>query len=221
MKENRRSGAWRPVALVGLVTGVIVLAAFADLGERFEALRAWIDSLGSWGPAAFVTVYVALVVAAFPASALTVVAGALFGSLWGVVLVSVASTAGAALSFLIARYFAREAAARWLARSERFGRLDAMTEEYGAVMVALTRLVPLFPFNLLNYGFGLTRVPFATYLFWSWLCMLPGTVLYVVGADAVTSGLSEGRIPWGLLLLLAAVLLALIPVTRLARRRLG
>ena len=215
-----KRGAWRPLVLVGVVVAVIVLAGFLDVGARFEALREWIDSLGSWGPAAFVLIYVLAVVFAFPASALTVVAGALFGTFWGVVLVSIGSTAGAGLSFLIARYFAREATARWLSRSERFTKLDALAGEHGAVIVALTRLVPIFPFNLLNYGFGLTRVPFTTYLFWSWLCMLPGTLLYVLGGDAVTRGLAEGRVPWGLVLALAAVALSLLLVVRLARRRL-
>jgi uncharacterized membrane protein YdjX (TVP38/TMEM64 family) len=67
-----------------------------------------------------------------------------------------------------------------------------MTERHGAIIVAITRLVPIFPFNLLNYGFGLTRVRFGTYLLWSFLCMLPGIALYVVGADALTRGLAEG-----------------------------
>ncbi len=75
-----------------------------------------------------------------------------------------------------------------------------MTEKHGAIIVAVTRLVPLFPFNLLNYGFGLTRVPFWTYLFWSWLCMLPGTIAYLVGTDAVILAVTTGELPgppWG------------------------
>jgi uncharacterized membrane protein YdjX (TVP38/TMEM64 family) len=66
-------------------------------------------------------------------------------------------------------------------------------------------LVPLFPFNLLNYGFGLTKVRFGTYVFWSWICMLPGTVLYVVGADAISTAMTEGGVPW---VLLTALVLA-------------
>ena len=96
--------------------------------------------------------------------------------------------------------------------------LDALTERHGAIIVAITRLVPIFPFNLLNYGFGLTRVPFWTYLFWSWLCMIPGTVLYVVGADAFTRGLAEGRVSWALIGALAVALLVLVLLVRYARR---
>jgi len=95
-----------------------------------------------------------------------------------------------------------------------------MTKEHGGIVVAITRLVPIFPFNLLNYGFGLTGIPFRTYFFWSWLCMLPGTVLYVVGVDAVLSGLSRGEIPWPLIAVAAVVAVILIFLVKIARRRL-
>lgn len=95
-----------------------------------------------------------------------------------------------------------------------------MTKEHGAVVVAITRLIPIFPFNLLNYGFGLTGIPFGTYLAWSWLCMLPGTVLYVVGVDAVLSALSRGEIPWPLIAVATAAAVILIFLVNIARRRL-
>ena len=102
----------------------------------------------------------------------------------------------------------------WLSKSDKFQKLDQLTEEHGAIIVALTRLVPIFPFNLLNYGFGLTKVPFWTYVFWTWLCTLPGTILYVVGADAVTKALMQGRIPW---VLVGAFVVALVLLTLLVR----
>jgi len=86
--------------------------------------------------------------------------------------------------------------------------------------VAITRLVPLFPFNLLNYGFGLTKVKFTTYVFWSWMCMLPGTVIYVVGADAFATILRDGQIPWALLTALTVILALTLFIVRTARRRL-
>ncbi len=219
-KRGKAQGLWRPVALIVALVAVIALARVFGLGERLGALRDWIHALGPWGPAVFVLLYAAAVVAALPGSALTVAAGALFGSVLGVVVVSIAATLGASLAFLVSRYFARDAVARWLSTKEKFRRLDRLTEEHGAVMVALTRLVPIFPFNLLNYGFGLTRVKFWTYVFWSWLCMLPGTVLYVVGADAFAKGISQGRIPWALIVILALAAVILALLVRYARRRL-
>jgi uncharacterized membrane protein YdjX (TVP38/TMEM64 family) len=220
IEPGTRSGLWRPLLLLGILLTAIVLARFLEVGQYLESLRGWIDSLGAWGPLVFILLYAAAVVMALPGSALTVVAGALFGSGLGIIVVSAAATLGASLSFLVARYFARDATASWLTRKETFRKLDQLTEERGAVIVALTRLVPIFPFNLLNYGFGLTRVPFWTYVFWSWLCMLPGTVLYVVGADAVTKAIYEGRVPWTLIFAVILSALFLAVVARMARARL-
>jgi len=219
-KKSKAQGLWRPVALIAAIVMIIIAAKVLGLGDRLGAMRDWIQALGAWGPAVFVFMYAAAVVAALPGSALTVAAGALFGSVLGVIVVSIASTLGAALSFLVARYFARGAVAGWLSDKEKFRRLDRMTEERGAIIVALTRLVPIFPFNLLNYGFGLTRVPFWTYVFWSWLCMLPGTVLYVVGADVVTKAVVQGEVPWLLVGALVAAAAVLAVLVRQARRKL-
>ena len=215
-----KGGRLRLLLFVVVIALLMVGAKVFGLGDRLGDLRDWIDGLGPLGAAVFIALYVIAVVAAIPGSALTVAAGALFGSLWGIIWVSIASTAGACCAFLIARYIARDAVVRWLSHNEKFRRLDRLTEDHGAVIVALTRLVPLFPFNLLNYGFGLTRVRFGTYFLWSWLCMLPGTVLYVVGADALTDGLSSGEIPWALVATLAGAALVLFFLVRIARKRL-
>lgn len=211
---------WRPVVLLTAIVAILVLAKVFGVGERLGDLREWIQGLGPWGPVVFVFLYAAAVVAAVPGSALTVAAGALFGSALGVVLVINAATLGASLAFLISRYFARDAVARWLSKNEKFQKLDGLTEEHGTIIVAITRLVPLFPFNLLNYGFGLTRVPFWTYVVWSWVCMLPGTIIYVVGADAFIQGLTHGQVPWRLVAILGTVGVILTVLVRHARRTL-
>jgi uncharacterized membrane protein YdjX (TVP38/TMEM64 family) len=218
--KTKKKGLWRPILLLMVIVAVLVLAKVFGVGERLGELRAWIESLGAWGYFVFIMIYIVAVVAALPGSALTLASGVLFGSFFGVIVVSVASTVGAGLSFLIGRYFARDAIGHWLEGKEKFRRLDQLTEDHGAIIVALTRLVPIFPFNLLNYGFGLTRVRFWTYLFWSWLCMLPGTILYVVVGDAATKGIAQGRVPWHLIgvgVLIAAILFVLV---RQARRKL-
>jgi uncharacterized membrane protein YdjX (TVP38/TMEM64 family) len=206
----RRALPWRPLLLGAALLAAFVAARALGVGERILALQAWIRGLGPAGYLVFAAIYTLGVVAALPGSAITVLAGALFGSVGGVVLVSLSSTAGACLAFLIARYAARDAVSAWLGANEKFRRLDELTAQRGAAMVAFTRLVPLFPFNLLNYGFGLTRVPFTTYAFWSWLCMLPATVVFVVGADAASGALAGGGIPWRLAGVAAAALLLLV-----------
>jgi len=76
--------------------------------------------------------------------------------------------------------------------------------------VAITRLIPLFPFNFLNYAFGMTGVKFGTYVFWSWLCMLPFTIVYVAGADALITGVKEGKIPWPVIIVLIVAIIIMV-----------
>ncbi|MFN7943106.1 MAG: VTT domain-containing protein [Thermoanaerobaculia bacterium] len=217
-----RSHRWvRPLLFFVVLVALAVAAPVLGLGQRLAELRGWIEGLGPWGPLVFALVYAVATVAAVPASLLTIAAGAMFGSVLGVATVALGATLGAAAAFAIARWLARDAIAGWLAKSDKFAKLDAMTERHGAIIVAITRLLPIFPFNLLNYGFGLTRVRFGTYVLWSFLCMLPGTALYVVGADAVARGLAEGQVPWGLVGALAAVVVVLVFVIRRARRTLA
>jgi len=219
--EKKKNNLWRPIIFIILLMAAIILLRFWGVGEKLTDLRAWIGGLGSWGPLVFVLIYIIAVVLALPGLAITIAGAALFGSVWGVVLVSIASTIGASIGFLISRYLARDFIVRKFSQNEKFQKLDHLTKEHGAIIVAITRLVPLFPFNFLNYGFGLTGVRFRTYVFWSWLCMLPGTVLYVVGTDAIISGLTEGRIPWSLVIVILIVVIVLTFLVYWARKKLS
>jgi uncharacterized membrane protein YdjX (TVP38/TMEM64 family) len=220
-RGSRSSGLWRPILLICAVVAVIVLSRIFGVGEQLARLRTWIDSLGALGPLVFAAVYAAATVAALPGSVLSVAAGALFGPVLGVITVIVAATLGASLAFLVSRYFARQAVAGWLEKNERFRKLDDLTEKHGDIIVAITRLIPVFPFNLLNYGFGLTKVSFGTYVLWSGLCMLPGTILYVVGSAAIYEAAAEGRVPWILVLVIVLILGLITFLARGARKRLG
>jgi len=195
MRTSR--GVLKPVVILTALILIIAALRYFGFGARLSQLKLWIQSLGFWGPFVFSLIYAAAVTALVPGSAMTIAAGALFGTIKGVITVSFASTLGAALSFFAARYAARGAVENWLRKNEKFAKLDNLTEKHGAVIVAITRLIPLFPFTLLNYGFGLTKVSFGTYIFWSWLCMLPGTVLYVAGSDAVFKFITHKESPLG------------------------
>ena len=222
--ENHHGSAkkslWKPILLIAIILILLVMAKQLGLGSKLKDLEPWIESLGIWGPVAFIGIYVVAAVAAIPASALTIAAGVLFGSFWGVIWVSIASTSASAIAFLIARYFARDAVEKSLSNNKMFRKLEELTQEMGALVVAVTRLVPIFPYNLLNYGFGLTNVPFVTYVFWSWLCMLPGTILYVVGTDAIKKAIAQGQIPWHLVAIVVAMLVILTLVGNIARKKL-
>jgi uncharacterized membrane protein YdjX (TVP38/TMEM64 family) len=204
------------VLFAAIVLSLIVLARLFGLGERLQELRDWIAGMGNLGMVAYVGLYIVAVVAAVPGLPISIAGAAIFGALKGVILVSIGSTLGASLAFLIARYLARDAIYRRLSGNDKFQRLDGLTGQHGAIIVAITRLVPLFPFNLLNYGFGLTRIPFLTYAFWSWLCMLPGTIVYLVGTDAIVRAATTGEVPWLIVGVFVVALAFVIGAVRIA-----
>ena len=211
---------WRVAVLAAAVLAVVAAGRRLGLADRVDDLRAWTQSLGVWGPAVYVAVYAALVTLAVPATPLTAAAGAMFGSVLGVVVVSAGSTAGAVASMLIARHLLRDAMVRRFETNERFHHISRLFDTQGAMVVAATRLIPLFPFGALNYAFGLTNVRLTTYAFWSWLCMLPMTVIVVVGSDAVVTTIRQGEIPWALVVTIAATVCIMALLVRTARRKL-
>ncbi|MEP7176859.1 MAG: TVP38/TMEM64 family protein [Gemmatimonadales bacterium] len=212
-----------------VLAGVAVLVlAGRKAGALIPAFSAWVDGLGVWGPVAFVAGYALAVVAFVPGSLLTLAAGAIFGVVKGTAFVLIAATLGASAAFLVSRYLARGFVERRLEGNERFAAIDRAIGSEGRKIVFLLRLSPVFPFNLLNYALGLTRVRFADYLVAS-IGMLPGTLLYVyygkvAGDVARLAGgapVERGAAYYGVLGLgLLATIVVTTLVTRTARRAL-
>ncbi len=142
-----------------------------------EALG-WVASLGNVGPIGFILIYNLATVLLIPGSILTLGSGVLFGLGWGTVYVIIAATLGATIAFGIGRNFARDWVTAKIAGYPKFESIDRAVAKQGFKIVLLTRLSPLFPFNLLNYAFGITQVSLKDYVMGS-IGMLPGTILYV------------------------------------------
>jgi uncharacterized membrane protein YdjX (TVP38/TMEM64 family) len=228
MPEKRKSGL--PVGKVLL--GVVALGALVFLGRKaggyIPEFAAWVDSLGVWGPVVFILGYVVATVAFIPGSLLTLAAGAIFGLVKGAVYVFIAATIGSAAAFLVSRYLARAAVERRIAGNPRFAAIDRAVAAQGRKIVFLLRLSPVFPFNLLNYGLGLTQVRFADYVAAS-VGMIPGTILYVyygklagdVAALAGGATVRKDAAYYSVLVLgLVATVIVTTLVTRTARRAL-
>jgi uncharacterized membrane protein YdjX (TVP38/TMEM64 family) len=201
------------LALVVVVVRELVLTDVLRL-EDLVRLREWIAGFGPWAPVVFILGYVVVVVAFAPALPLTILGGLAFGPAWGTVYASIASTVGACLSFLIARYAARAAVERWLAPYLALRRMDLAVARHGFRVVMITRLVPIFPFTLQNYAYGLTSISFGAYALTSWLCMLPATVAFTAAAGAVFTGAWNAR---RMLLLLAVAGVVLVALSLLPR----
>ncbi len=162
--------------VIGLVVVAGLLLAGRQAGAYVPRFAQWVESLGVWGPVVFILGYAVAAVAFVPGSLLTLAAGAIFGLAKGTIYTLIGATLGASAAFLVARYVARGAIERRIAGNARFAAIDRAVGREGFKIVALLRLSPIFPFNLLNYSLGLTKVGFLPYLLAS-IAMLPGTVL--------------------------------------------
>jgi len=211
------------VTLLSLALALILARALGltDLVrlENLARLRERIDGFGPWAPVVFILGYVVAVVAFVPALPLTILGGLVFGAARGTGYVAIAATTGACLSFLVARYAARAVVERWMAAYPALARMDRAVARHGFRIVMITRLVPIFPFNLQNYAYGLTSIGFGAYAVTSFLCMLPGTLAFTAAAGAVAAGAWDARRMLLLLALAGVLLVALSLLPRWLRGR--
>src|SRR5215471_5020312 len=221
----RASSRWKWFLCATAVIAVVVAVKYFHVQDVLKAALGWIGKLGPLGPVMFVGLYVVATVLFIPGSVLTLGAGAVFGVALGSVCVSIAATLGATAAFLVGRYLARDAIARKIEKNERFATIDRAVADEGWKIVFLTRLSPVFPFTLLNYAFGLTRVKLSHYVLASWAGMIPGTVMYVYLGSLVNVGAGHRHRTTGEWILYGVGLLATVAVTvfvtRLARSALA
>jgi uncharacterized membrane protein YdjX (TVP38/TMEM64 family) len=212
------------IIIVGVITGTIFLPVKDWLIKGLE----WTQDLGIWGPVFVAVFYIVACVLLLPGSILTLGAGFLFQVFKGTITVSVGSTLGACAAFLVGRTIARNWIAAKVSKNDKFAAIDEAVAQQGFKIVLLTRLSPVFPFNMLNYAFGLTKISFWKYALGSWIGMLPGTVMYVyfgaglrsladVAAGQVEKGTAGKLFFW---LGLVATIIVTVFVTRVARNAL-
>ena len=195
--EPPRRSRLRTILLVVLALALL-LALGRWGGQYVPQFTQWVRDLGPLAPIVFIAGYVVAAVVGIPGSLLTLAAGAIFGLWWGVVYVFVGATLGSSAAFLVSRYLARGMVERRIADNARFQSIDRAIAADGRKIVFLLRLSPVFPFTLLNYALGLSRVRFVDYLVAS-VGMIPGTILYVyygkLAGDvaAVAGGVAPAR----------------------------
>lgn len=204
---------WKWLLYLGIAIALLVAAKYVHVQDLLKQALDWVGMLGPWGPAIFIAIYILATVLFIPGSVLTLGAGAVFGVLWGSIYVSIASTLGATCAFLVGRYLARDAIARKIEGNERFDAIDKAVANEGWKIVGLTRLSPVFPFTLLNYAFGLTRVKLSHFALASWIGMMPGTVMYVYLGSLAKAASGERTRTTGEWMLYGVGLLATVVVT--------
>jgi uncharacterized membrane protein YdjX (TVP38/TMEM64 family) len=172
--------------LAGLVVSLIITIKEFNIPELLQTSLIWVNSLGLFGPVAFIIIYNLATLLFIPGSILTLKGGCLFGVFWGSVYVLIAAIIGATLAFIIGRYLSRDWVSKQIATHPKFQAIDQAVAKEGWKIVLLTRLSPVFPFNLLNYAFGVTQVSLRDYILGS-LGIIPGTVMYVYIGSLATN----------------------------------
>lgn len=214
-----------------LLFGILILAGVGlALYFRFPAraqqvlklVLEQIKPLGFWAPVLFVLLYVVSCVAMIPGSVLSIGGGAIFGIVEGSIYVSIGATLGATAAFLSGRYFARDWVTAKIGAHPTFAALDQAVATEGWKIVLLTRFCAVFPFFMLNYGYGLTRISVRQYVVATWVGIIPGsTVLVYLGSLAQTSTKTASSIGWAWkTFALISVLVTAIYLTRVARQAL-
>jgi uncharacterized membrane protein YdjX (TVP38/TMEM64 family) len=196
MKGNEfRASIAKPILVAGAIIAVIAAWHFLGAGVALKQALQWISSLGTLAPIVFILLYILACVLFIPGSIMTIGAGVIFGVIRGSIYVSIGATIGATCAFLTGRYLTRGWIARRIAGNRNFQAIDAAVAQGGWKIVLLTRLSPIFPFNLVNYAYGVTKVRLRDYVLATWLGTLPGTVMYVYIGSLAGSIATIGTTP--------------------------
>ena len=202
------------------------------LQELLQNALTWVESLGSIAPIAFIVLYNVATVLLIPGSLLTLGSGVLFGLVWGSVYVFFAATLGATLAFWLGRTVARDWVSKKISAYPKFAAIDKAVAKEGFKIVFLTRLSPLFPFNILNYAFGITQVSLKDYVLGS-VGMIPGTILYVyigsligsvaqIGMKGATLDPQTQKLQWiAKIIGFIATIAVTVYITRIAKKALN
>jgi uncharacterized membrane protein YdjX (TVP38/TMEM64 family) len=219
------STIFKILLIICLAIAAVAVAYYFNLQQLLYSALLWVKTLGYLAPIAFIGIYNLATVLLIPGSILTIGGGVIFGAVWGSIYVLIAATFGATLAFLIGRYLSRDWVSQQLQKYPKFKAIESAVAKEGLKIVILTRLSPLFPFNLLNYAFGITGVSIRDYIFGS-VGMIPGTILYVyigslVGNIALIGTKSQPNDPtlqWTVRAIgLLATIVVTLYITRIAR----
>jgi uncharacterized membrane protein YdjX (TVP38/TMEM64 family) len=184
---------WGKLVGIGLaLVAVVVVARLTGLSEYISLdglnrLRGWIDGFGIGAPLVFIAIYAVATVAFLPGTPLSLLAGLVFGPIFGTLWAVIGATIGATLAFLVGRYAARGLVEGWISDNERIRKLDEGVEQQGWRMLLITRLVSVFPFNLQNYAYGITKIELGTYVLLTAVCIIPGTAVYTFAGGSLAS----------------------------------
>jgi len=225
-ENQKRTIPWKWILIVIALIGMGYAWRMLPIEALLNEFNAWVAQLGPFGLVVYGIFYIVATILFVPGALTTIGSGFLFGLGWGTALVSVSATIGASLSFLIARYLARDWIIARAEQSPRFKAIDQAIGKEGWKIVGLLRLSPALPFSLSNYLYGLTAVRFVPYVLSTWIGTFPGTMMYVyfgaigkAGLEAASSGTPPAQQALLVIGLIATIIVTIF-ITRVAQKAL-
>lgn len=204
-KSKERRNPWlRLFIAAGLIAVILLIASQVGLfdllkggtlRERVVRLDALFQSLGAWAPTVFILIWIVACVLLLPGLPISLVGGLVFGAVWGSIWTTVGANLGAGSAFLIGRYAARGMVEGWIENNKALKKIDEGVKQQGWRMLMITRLVPLFPFNLQNYVYGLTDIPFRTYVLVTLPTMIPAIIAFNFASGSAREIILSGGQP--------------------------
>jgi uncharacterized membrane protein YdjX (TVP38/TMEM64 family) len=183
------------VLFIANALGLFDIFKGGTLKDKVERLDTLFRGLGIWAPVVFAVIWIAACVFMLPGLPIAIAGGLVFGALWGTVWSTVGANLGASLAFLIGRYAARDMVSGWIEKNSALRKIDEGVKQQGWRMLMITRLVPIFPFNIQNYVYGLTKISWGTYVLVTLVCMLPGTIAFNFAAGSAREVILSGGQP--------------------------
>jgi len=228
-RVGRRRGALKLLAFVAVVGGGLLLVRFTPAGELLtrEGIAQGVRLLreSTWAPLLFVPIYAGAVGVGIPGTVLTLAGGAVFGLWWGTLFNWLGATLGANLAYVLARFLGRDGIEGLLGEKMKgwpaLERIDDAVRKHGFRGLLTLRLIPLFPFNALNFGGGLVGMPWTSYALATALGIVPGTFVYTMFADALLEGSTEASRDAFVRMAVSGALLLLLSFLPLLLRKLG
>ncbi len=179
---------------VALIVAVVIFAKFSGIGEFLspQKIRTLLDEMGLWAPLAFIALYAVTAMVGLPGTIFTVIGGLLFGKWFGTLYNIIGATLGASGAFWISRMLARDAFYQKFAKQKWFIKFNEGLEKEGLYYMLFVRLVPIFPYNGLNFGAGLTKISFRNYFIGTAIGMIPASFVYTNAAAEIGESAAEG-----------------------------
>ncbi|PAB58343.1 TVP38/TMEM64 family protein [Anaeromicrobium sediminis] len=198
-KINLSSERIKPVIIsVLIIVCVITMKVFGIYDyismDNIENLQTWIKSFEPLGPIVYIFIFIVGCLLFLPAPPLVILAGLVFGPLMGTLWTALAAIIADATAFLVARYAARDMIAKWANENKSFKRIDEGVKKEGWRILMITRLIPVFPYMIQSYAYGLTNIQFSSYILVSWICTIPGIIAFTFMGGAIGSDGSAMKI---------------------------